>query len=350
MGWPIMPQVYRGTWPRRMEMGCILNTDALIKVLMRSKRLELAFSNLASRRAGERVQERIKVKGGLHPGEAFYVIRRLNDWGIMTVLYTYLRYIDFAVRRGWTPVVDMENIHSLYSNEGGACNAWDRFFEQPCGYGLDDIAGAETTIISSHNIVLANGYNSHHEDVTNPVKLAYWRSRAREYIRFSPECQRFIDVMRGSVFAEVKPDEVLGVYCRGTDYLNLKPKNHNVQPDPDMVIAQTEKALSETGLRCAYLVTEDADICDRFTEHFGHGGGLLAPPVKRYRSDGRFIWQQDEMLQRDRVLNGYEYLASMVLLSECGGFVGGVTGGTAAMMLLRDEDFPYQHFFDLGRY
>lgn len=323
----------------------------ILRYLMRNRGIELFASNLVSLRAGERTQQRLRKHGAEYPHDVFYVIRRPNDWGIMTVLYNMLRYIDFAIRRGWIPVVDMETVHNLYladDERGRGANAWESFFAQPCGYSLEDISAAKNVIVSSHNIVLSFGYNSEYEDLTNDEKLAYWQGLAHRYIHFTPSCSSFIDEMRTDVFGSGCQAATLGVYCRGTDYLRMRPKNHNIQPEPDVVIAKAQEALDQTGLHWVYLVTEDQDICDRFAEAFGNR--LLVPEVKRYRSQGGFIWQQQEMLERSRTLNGLEYLSSMKLLSECAGFIGGVTGGTAGMMLLREGRFPYEFFFNLGHY
>lgn len=317
---------------------------------MKSQPIEAFASNFASRKAGYAQQMRI-CNGGAFPDKTFYVIQRPNLWGIMTVMYTFLRYMDFALRRNWIPVIDMVNTQSLYLDEDArtaGANAWNYFFEQPCGYSLDDISNAKNVITSSHNVTLSNGYNSEYADVTNPKKLEYWQTLAHELIRFTPECLKFIDNMRSEVFGALSPNDVLGTYCRGTDYLRLKPKNHNVQPEPQIVIEKAKEILQNTGLSHVYLVTEDQEIKDMFSSEFG--SDLLAPNVKRYKSQDSYIWEQDEMLSRSRILNGYEYLSSMQLLSECKGFVGGVTGGTAGMMLLRSGQFPIQYFYNLGHY
>lgn len=163
---------------------------------------------------------------------------------------------------------------------------------------------------------------------------------------------RYIDTMRESIspaFHEGR--STLGVYCRGTDYANLKPKGHAVQPTPEMVISKTREMMERYGYSTVYLATEDVEILDKRKKKFNYNREtLLYLDVKRYHGTNSYIWKDDEMLCRFRRHNGLEYLASMKLLSECDSFIGGLTGGTAALLLMRECAYAYQALFNLGRY
>lgn len=266
----------------------------------------------------------------------------------------YLRYIDYALRRDWIPVVDMESIHSLYMDDAElnkGSNAWEYFFDQPCGVSLTEARNNDTIIYPSYLLSLINDLSISWDFVNDETKLSYWQSLARKYLRFSPSCGQYIDVMRSATFgpmAHSTPDKTLGVYCRGTDYLSMRPAGHPIQPTPQQVIDKVREVLAQRELKNIYLVTEDESVLKEFSTAFSER--LLYADVKRYGTNGKYIWQEEEMLNRSRRTNGLEYLASIQLLAECNSFIGGVTGGTTGMMLLRNGKFDYQYFYDLGRY
>lgn len=328
----------------------------LVNPFLRARCCETFLSNCLSRMSGSRSIEKRDSWGEDYPDETFYVIRRPNQWGLMSILVMYLRYFDYALRRGWIPVVDMKTIPNLYSENDEAQdssqmrNSWEFFFDQPCGYGLEDIAHAKNIVISSHHLLLSDDLTLDWDCLENNRLLEKWRKLASNTIQINTAAKRYIDSMRESISPAFQGGKsVLGVYCRGTDYTGLKPKGHAVQPCPEMVITKTREMMGQYGYSTVYLVTEDAEVLEQFKRAFS-GDMLLYLDVKRYHNTNDFIWKDDEMLCRSRIKNGLEYLASMKLLAECDSFIGGLTGGTAALLLMRDRDYTHQILWNLGRY
>ena len=58
---------------------------------------------------------------------------------------------------------------------------------------------------------------------------------------------------------DLKIEECIGVYVRGTDYVKLKPPGEYVQPDVGQMIPVIEK-FREKYNKKIFLVTEDYDI------------------------------------------------------------------------------------------
>lgn len=320
--------------------------------------METMLSDHISKRAGKPVEQRVhnsceRLRGG-GANSPVYIIRRHNDWGLLSIISMYLRYIDYALRRNWVPVVDMESIHSLYLDDADlnkGTNAWEYFFEQPCKVSLTQARKSSSIIYPSYLLNLINDLSISWDFLNDETKLAYWQSLAREHLRFSSPCEQYIDKMRSTTFGSSPHDsqsKTLGIYCRGTDYLSMRPSGHPIQPTPRQAIDKAREVLARRELESIYLVTEDENVLKEFSAAFPER--LLYADVKRYGTNGKYIWQEKEMLNRSRRLNGLEYLASIQLLAECDSFIGGVTGGTTGMMLLRNGKFGYQYFYDLGRY
>ena len=324
---------------------------SIINPLLHISIIETTASNLLSRFSTPvQIEERVSW-GSDYPDKTFYVVRRPNYWGLMSIYVMYLRYFDYALRRGWIPVVDMQTTPNLYldESESNQHNAWEYFFEQPCGYCLDDISHAKNVVLSSRHLLLAEDYTIDWTCLEGEHALRKWRGLARHYLRYSQNAKRYIAEAENEVFpSNGQRDHILGVYCRGTDYTALKPKGHAVQPTPEMAIEKAQDVMKGHGYSYIYLVTEDEDVLKLFIQAFGER--LLFLNAQRYKASDNFIWQKDEMLNRSRVQNGLEYLASMFLLTKCDGFIGGVTGGTAALMLMLQKPYDYQYLWNLGRY
>ena len=116
-----------------------------------------------------------------------------------------------------------------------------------------------------------------------------------------------------------------------------------------MVISKAKEMMGRYGYKYIYLVTEDVKVLYLFKQEY-RNHELLYLDVKRYEPNQKYIWENEEMLGRSRIQNGLEYLSSMQLLAECDSFIGGLTGGTTALFLMKDGQYVHQYIWNLGRY
>ena len=59
------------------------------------------------------------------------------------------------------------------------------------------------------------------------------------YTKFTDETQKYLDENLNEITKG--ETEILGILCRGTDYINCRPVGHAVQPDPHIVIENAKK-------------------------------------------------------------------------------------------------------------
>ena len=98
-------------------------------------------------------RERRVSYGKENPDKTFYVIRRAScKVGLFSHVMTNMGLVKYALDRGYIPVIDMQNTKNTYlePDQVGKVNAWEFYFEQPCGYSLRDIK-------KSKNVILSNG-------------------------------------------------------------------------------------------------------------------------------------------------------------------------------------------------
>ena len=88
----------------------------------------------------------------------YYIIRRHKPWAGFFANYLFvIEHIIYAKKKGWIPVVDMENYPTLYNEiypVDGKMNGWEYYFIQPNNVLLEDAYSSRNYIISdtSHYI------------------------------------------------------------------------------------------------------------------------------------------------------------------------------------------------------
>lgn len=325
-------------------------SDALVS----HKSIETLFSKVVSRRRNEGLCEHRECWGDDYPNMTFYVIRRPSMWGLMSILAVYINHINYAIRRGYIPVIDQCTVTNLYLEEdelNTGINSWEYYFEQPAGYSLEDIAHAHNVVLSGMLLWSSdeNSYRINYETVSAPFGDK-WQRLAQGYYRKNRQASEHIARISRSVL-QSRGNVTLGVYCRGTDYVDMHPKGHPVQPTAEQVIDKARQVLSERSYQYVYLVTEDDRVWHKFRDAFGDR--LLYIDAARYgdaKDDGSFIWQRKNPRDDSKYTSGLDYLTGMSLLHECDGLVAGITGGTAGLRLLQQRPFGYEHYWNLGIY
>lgn len=282
--------------------------------------------------------------GKEYPEKTFYVIRRHNiRAGLFSFYLTNLGSVKEALDRGMIPVIDMQSSANPMLAEGEIrhVNAWEKFFLQPCGYGMEILDEAASVVLSR---VTAPENFPDYDMLQDEGSIEMWRELAHQYMQLRPEIIGDVDAYAA---ANLQDRNAVGVLLRGTDYVMTKPKGHPIQPEVPEVVREVREVMQRTSAEVVYLATEDADIWERFRKEF----------------PGRVIsYQQHHLTTKagenvndvgNRLLSTYErnreYLASIALLSRCRTLIAGAASGTYGALLMSDG-FDYCHVYQLGRY
>jgi len=301
----------------------------------------LIFSN--------QVWQQKKHFGESNPDVTFYVIRPpIEDFGIINLAYlNNVHHLRYAINKGYIPVVDFLHYRTLYSDSELNKNVWEHYFTQPSDYTLDEV-------YQSKNVVLSNkyyrGYPSF-EDSTNNSWILEYGNIIKQFIRFNSKTQKFIDIQKDEL---IKPeDTVLGVFCRGTDYIKLKPAGHYVQPSFCELLEEITKFLENHTCNKILLTTEDGHAVEMFKNQFG--SALVVPKqnfVDNYDDKkGMLIEEYRQVsLSADKYVSGLEYLNSVYLLSQCQYFVGALAAGSIAALMLNQGRYIDKRVIFKGYY
>ena len=262
-----------------------------------------------------------------------------------------LDYIVYAESLGYIPIVDMKYHYNQYFKDGRMYkdNAWEYFFKQPAGYSIDDLTDDAEIKMSlrwpidpEFSLTKTNLY----ADMDNN-RIKY--QKYFDKIQYAPDIKNYLESNYKKIIGD--ETEILGILCRGTDYLNIRPYGHAIQPDPQTVINKAKELLKKYNYKKIWLATEDADIYDMFKKEFKDI--LIENPQYRYRNTKDKVLSQVFVDRKDHNYNlGKEYLLTMYILSKCKYFIGGVTCGTHGLWLLSNafKNQKYVYLWQLGSY
>lgn len=278
----------------------------------------------------------------------FYIIRnKYDNVGLMSYHNVIYYHLNRALQMKAIPIVDMQYYPNTYlaPNLIGEKNSWDYFFEQVKDengkpYKLEEIYKKENYILCSNNYPIDYG------DLGREQELDKAQSIVKQYMCIHKEFEETVNNKKQKMWPENQ--KVLGVLCRGTDYVKLKPKFHSIPPTACEAIEETKRKMSEWGYDYVYLATEDASILSAFEETFGDK--LLFLDCRRYDeySDG-YLGDVHFDRSNDEYLKMEEYLMTICLLSMCDSLLLTSCAGSLAALRMNNK---HEHIalFDKGMY
>ena len=170
--------------------------------------------------------------GEKNPDKLFYVIRDPKGEHGLFALYNFVMFhLKIAEKRNAIPVVDVQ----YYPLEGmieddkiGYENAWEYFFEQTSPYSLKEV-------YESCNVIMAAGIDAASlSEVYDEEELKTSREISKKYIHIKKE---ILDICNAKYQDfDMEHRKILGVICRGTDYIATKPRGHSIVPTAQKTI------------------------------------------------------------------------------------------------------------------
>ncbi len=285
--------------------------------------------------------------GNENEDKTFFVVRRREMYiGLFSYYLTNVYQVGKALEQGYIPVIDMQNNPNMYlkKEQIGKVNAWEFYFQQPCGYSLSDISKSKTVIWGSGWVEDIFPYNDVDFLLNKNGELNKWKEIARNYFLLSEEATKRVRETK----LLLNGKRTVGVLCRGTDYTSNKPKGHHIQPSIKEMFKKIDETMQNYNCIQIFLGTEDQDVYYRFKEKYGNKIITNRKNFIEYHGENS-IGKLVTMKVDDAYNEGMDYLVTIVTLADCNCFIGGHTSGTVGVMLM-SEHFDYQYIFDLGLY
>lgn len=279
----------------------------------------------------------------------YLVIKRdsgSSPLGLFAYFITNVAWIEYALRKNYIPVIDMQNFKNVYHRDGevGKVNTYEYFFKQPAGVSVEEAFASKEARYVWQNIPDFHP-NESLDFFLNQEIVDYYRAIVQKYVPFQDEVKEKLEQARKEILGEA--GRVVGVLARGTDYTTLKPYYHPVQPDLPELIEKIDSYRTKYDCQKIFVATEDETILQGLQKEYGED--LLYYNQKRVQSTDTFLNYNKEFVGDDPSKNGLDYLTSIYLLSKCNGLLAGRTSGTVGAMLLAKE-YEFFHIFSKGRY
>lgn len=265
-----------------------------------------------------------------------YIYPFYNAYFIQNMLSLSL----YSLSRGYLPHIELCDRLNDYTN-------WNTFFEQPFH------TKSSQCIISND---VPRGYYNYWMDIAwDKSQLKKWCRVYHALVHYNAQTQQYIDNDYNAIIRQGQ--KVLGVLCRGTDYITLKPKGHPVQPTIYEMIEKVEHVYNEGHYDKIYLATEDERIVRHFMNAFPNmiivnERIYFAESWEKLRKNNKHADITDINLHCSNAnyQRGIQYMASMDILSRCNGLVAANCGGTVLALLMNNMKYAYTYVFNLGFY
>ena len=287
--------------------------------------------------------------GQMNKDKCFYVIRRLGDnVGLCSYLNTALGHIKYALSKGYIPIVDMQYYKNTYltKEEYGRVNAWEYFFKQPVeGVSIEEVYNSFNVIMSCGGLAPEFISGTYDFYMNKNEELSYWKRYFNEYIHLSSYAKSYVDKVCDEILGA--DSNILGVICRGTDYVNCRPKGHQIQPSKDQLLDKIKEIVDLFGCKRIFLATEDMQIYNLLKRNFGDM--LLTNQNSFINYTGK--WINDDVVEQVQDIKkmGMDYLAAMVVISKCDYLIASGCNGAATAALF-SEGHKYEYYWNLGVY
>lgn len=268
--------------------------------------------------------------------------------GLFAYFITNVAWIEYALRKNYIPVIDMQNFQNVYHKEGevGKVNTYEYFFKQPAGISVEEALSSKKSRYVWKNIPDFHP-NESLDFFVNKEIVDYYRAIVKKYVVFQDDVKEILEKARVEILGEDGKQRVLGVLARGTDYTDLKPYFHPVQPTVEEFMEKIDSYKVKYNCQKIYVATEDEKILQKLKQKYGED--LLYSNQKRVQETNTFLNYNKEFVGEEPYRNGLDYLTSIYLLSKCNGLIAGRTSGTVGTMLLA-EDYEFWYIFSKGRY
>ncbi len=280
--------------------------------------------------------------GERHPDKTFYVLSRFTRYrdGLFSHIYSYLEQLLWIDKHDVIPVVDMMNYRNQYLEDDkfGLENSWEYYFEP-----LSDIPLEE--VYDSRNVILGYDKRSDFSNLSN--ELESYSMVWKKYIHMKPDIEKKINAKIKTLFDG--KERILGVLYRGTDYKQLKLKKVPVQPDLPELFELIDAEFARGSYDGIFVSSESEYALEEFKNRYGHN--VIYTDQKRF-SDTKGKWLSEIEFNRkdDRYLRGYEYLETIMILSECTSLIAGICHGSICAKIINGGKYENELLIEKGVY
>ena len=272
---------------------------------------------------------------------------KLSTGGLMAYYFCNIGCVQHYILKGYIPIIDLISHPNIFNgfNTSITKNPWEEFFNQPFNYTLDNVKK------NAHNIKYVECYGVSNGPafniLYNNIIRKYWHNVAKKYVPIKSGLIEEANYKFKHLFNN--STNVLGVLIRGTDYIAKKPHNHEIQPNPEIVLKDITKMEYKNKYDWIFITTEDDLIREKFISKLGKKLKYIKSKINI-----NYDYKKKKLLAFNKNINGNleymkTYLINIVILSKCLDIMTSKTAGTIVAFILT-KGFRNKIIYNLGRY
>lgn len=316
------------------------------------------------------IQFRMTVKthfryGDKNKDKTFFVISEENGryMGLYSAIFNMLPYIDYAVKKKWIPVIDLQRVYlpSLQDEDRmGKENSWEYYYEQPIKcLTLEEVYQSRHVIMKRDMALMLK---IRHPDwntmfPTSEKELKHWNQIIKSYIRLNNELDSRVESERKRIFKD--NHKILGVgiraglragAMRGGELYN----NHPKQPTCEELMDIVEEKMKSWKCDALFVSSDDREYLNKFISHFGDKCFYIDRKLIHFFKNGVPVMRKSEA--RVEIIDSTvkeiteEYVIEVYLLAQCYSLYSCSGGGAEFAYFLNGGEYEYCEVYNEGLY
>ena len=168
--------------------------------------------------------------------------------------------------KGYIPVIDMQNHRNIYIPENvktGEYNSWEDFFEQPMGFGLDDLVDEKVICCPDF---LWYRWMPNSCPLMGKEDIQLWSVIYKNFVRYSAKTKQYVENELKEVLE--RPETTLAVRYRGSEYTRGHAIGHPIQPTMKMLADKVAEVMTKHSVEKIYVASDEKSIVDYMEKRF----------------------------------------------------------------------------------
>ena len=278
----------------------------------------------------------------------FAILRRTNcePCGLFSYYIVHLGCIINYLKHGYIPILEVASFSNIFTgNNKPKDNPWEEFFNQPCGYTLNEVVKMKDVKIFKCECVC--DMPDEKTIYSNTIMLNYHHKIQEKYMSIKNNIYKEVEKIWQNLFGN--STNVLGIFIRGTDYISIEPSGHSRQPSTKRLINDVINMNKKNKYDFIFLGTEDNKIRNLFIKIFGKKLKYLIPKDKivyNYNTGNYLTYNKNVFgnMNFSKI-----YLLSVIILSKCIDIISSRTSGAAGVFII-SNGFRNKIVYYLGEY
>lgn len=299
------------------------------------------------KRKSEFEQRHIKRASGERETRIYVIRRRPPGGGLFSNVNHVLQGIEYSKSNNLTPIVDMQNYWTSYSQRvplNNTKNAWEYFFEPISEVKIRDMDKYKSIILSKGDRIMPNSPLADRglRFVLDSKLLEKYHNLYIENVRLNKFTYDFINRVKEFIDWDHKS---IGVSYRGTDYVSNQPTGHAKQPTLPHLISRLENKRENYPNCRLFVSTEDYDAKKAIIKT---NFDLVYREFRDRTTLEKLISRRAHVSKQSIYALGY--LAEIYLLSECLTITSSIANGSATALVINGGKYLEPDIIDIGNY